>query len=151
MIQLNKSVNIKVCIHNEVFRKIKKIFFLVPACIHITRQRAEEQMLDQDVAIWRVIERKRKDREKETRNNKHHLQVDPGISVSYLFVHLLAIKYQGPIKISDNIKRTNQKLVMDISTTNQKHNYCTEISVDKSRLNLFYFNSYCIVYTSIKC
>lgn len=78
-------------------------------------------------------ERKRKEREKETRNNKNHLQVDPGISISYLFVHLLAIKYQGPIKISDNIKRTNQKLVMDISTTNQKHNYCTEISVDKSR------------------
>lgn len=31
--------------------KLKKSFFLVPACIHITRQRAEEQMLDQDVAI----------------------------------------------------------------------------------------------------
>lgn len=51
-----------------------------------------------------MIERKRKDREKETRNNKHHLQVDPGISVSYLFVHLLAIKYQGPIKLVITLK-----------------------------------------------
>lgn len=51
MIQLNKSVKYKsVCSHIEVFRKIQNLF-LVPACIHITRQRAEEQMLDQDVAI----------------------------------------------------------------------------------------------------
>lgn len=33
MIQLNKSVNIKVCIHNEVFRKIKKIF-LFSSCMY---------------------------------------------------------------------------------------------------------------------
>lgn len=51
MIQLNKSVNIKVCAVTLKFLEKFKIFFLVPACIHITRQRAEEQMLDQDVAV----------------------------------------------------------------------------------------------------